>query len=146
MKSLLLKTLQLIGAGMLLLGPTFGAQLDHGFTMQVPFSFVAGNQHLSAGAYTIKADASNGTVVIRCGDQGPSMVFGTFSAGENKEYARAKLVFKRYGNRYFLSQIWPAGAIGRELGKSRQEVETAMTAPWPQTLTLIASASRNASN
>ena len=34
----------------------------------------------------------------------------------------AKLVFHRYGNTYFLSQIWMAGeSTGRELPKTRQE-------------------------
>lgn len=145
MKPLLFKTLQLIGIGILLLGPAHSGLVDHQFTMQVPFDFVAGNQQFAAGDYTIKSDVSTGAVVIRRGDEGPSLVFGTHSAGENKEYARAKLVFNRYGNRCFLTQVWPAGATGRELSKSRQEAETAKAAPQPEVVTLIASASRKAS-
>jgi hypothetical protein len=34
----------------------------------------------------------------------------------------ARLVFHRYGNTYFLSQVWMAGSsVGRELRKMRQE-------------------------
>jgi hypothetical protein len=98
---------------------------------------VAANHQFSAGDYTIKSDTLTGTVVIRSGNEGPTLVFVTYSAGDNKEYARAKLVFNRYGNHYFLSQVWPAGATGREVSKSRQEVEMAKAVSRPEVLTVI---------
>jgi len=135
MKSI--KTLLAIGFSILLLGSLLCAGQDHQFTMQVPFDFVAANHQFSAGDYTIKSDTLTGTVVIRSGNEGPTLVFVTYSAGDNKEYARAKLVFNRYGNHYFLSQVWPAGATGREVRKSRQEVEMAKAVSRPEVLTVI---------
>jgi len=39
---------------------------------------------------------------------------------------KTKLVFSRYGDQYFLSQIWMAGnEAGYQLPKSRREVEVA---------------------
>src|SRR5260221_14105421 len=96
MKSTLIKTLHAIaiGIGILLVASPLCAQADHQFTMQVPFAFSAGNQLFLAGDYTIKSDISTGTVVIRRED-GPAFSIGTYSAGENKDYARAKLVFNQ---------------------------------------------------
>jgi hypothetical protein len=54
-----------------------------------------------------------------------SLVLG-HSCESSKTPERSKLVFHRYGDRYFLAQIWVAGYnSGRELPKSRQEVEVA---------------------
>jgi hypothetical protein len=45
------------------------------------------------------------------------------------EPSQGKLVFHRYGDEYFLSQIWQAGVnAGRELPKSRREIEVAANA------------------
>ena len=44
----------------------------------------------------------------------------------NDWQAESKLIFNRYGNKYFLSQIWTAGSkSGRELPKSQRETELA---------------------
>ena len=113
MKSLLVKTLQFICAGMLLLSPAPCGQLDHKFTMQVPFDFVAANNQFSAGDYTITSDTATGTVALRSGDTGPTVVVATYSAGDNKDYARARLIFNQYGNHFFLTQV-PTKPIGRK--------------------------------
>jgi len=43
------------------------------------------------------------------------------------------LVFNRYGNDYYLSEVWPAGgSTGRELLKSHTERELARKAQEPQ--------------
>jgi hypothetical protein len=37
-----------------------------------------------------------------------------------------KLVFHRYGNAYFLSEVWPTGStLGKQLRKSKAELEIA---------------------
>ena len=145
MSSTLLKTMQAIGFGILLLVSPLSAGQDHQFAMQVPFDFVAANHQLSAGDYTVTSDTATGTVAIRSGYAGPTIVLATYSAGDNKECARAKLVFNQYGNHFFLSQVWPAGATGRELRKSRQEVEIAKTVSRPEVLSVIASGPSKAS-
>ena len=44
----------------------------------------------------------------------------------NDWQAESKLIFNRYGNHYFLSQIWTQGDnSGRELFKSQRESELA---------------------
>jgi hypothetical protein len=82
---LLVKTLNIIAAGMLLLSPALWGQLDHKLTMQVPFDFVAGNHQFSAGDYTITSGTAAGTSALRTGDQGPMLVPSTYSAGDHKD-------------------------------------------------------------
>ena len=41
--------------------------------------------------------------------------------------SQGKVIFHRYGNKYFLSQIWPAGdTIGLECPKSRVEKDVVL--------------------
>ena len=65
MKSLLLKTLQGIAAGAVLLASPLCAELGHQFQLQIPFDFTAGNRQFPAGAYSVKSDISSGVVLIR---------------------------------------------------------------------------------
>ena len=144
MKSLFLRTLQVVATGIALLASPLCAGMDHQFVLQVPFNFMAGNQQFPAGSYSIKSDASAGSVLIRSEGEGPAAFILTYPAGDNKEQVLAKLVFNRYGDHYFLSQVWPAGIAGRELSKSRQEVEVAKAGSRPEVLSLVASGPRKA--
>ena len=142
MKSLFLRTLQVIAGGIALLALPLCAGLDHQFVLKVPFDFMAGNHQFPAGEYSIKSDASAGTVLIRSEGEGPAAFIITYPAGENKDQVRARLVFNRYGDHYFLSQVWPAGVAGRGFSKSRQEVEVAKAGSRPEVLSIVASGPR----
>lgn len=87
----------------------------------VPFEFVAGSKTLAAGHYELSTANSAGEVLkIRGTEQ--SIFLLTMSATKNQIADKGKLVFRRYGNRYFLAEIWTAGhAEGRRLMKSKEE-------------------------
>ena len=142
MKSLFLRTLQVVAGSIALFALPLCAGMGHQFTLQVPFDFVAGNHQFPAGAYTITSDASAGTVLIRSEAEGPAAFIVTYPAGENKDQVRVRLTFNRYGDHYFLSQVWPAGVAGRGLSKSRQEVEVAKAGSRPEVLSIVASGPR----
>ena len=101
------------------------------------FSFFRGFSNGDKQIGQINFDIATGTVTIRCGINGPTVVLATYSAGDNRDYTHAKLVFNQYGNHFFLSQVWPAGATGRGLRKSRQEVEMAKATSRPEVLSVI---------
>ena len=66
----------------------------------------------------------------------------TLPTSANGPQDKTKLIFHRYGNRYFLAQIWSAGSSrGRELPKSAKEREQALTAhsQKPEQVTIVAS-------
>ena len=123
-----MKKRALVAATLFVLSVIVAAQVaraDEPMLVNIPFQFVAGNVTLPAGEYRVqKLDRSSGILVINCSDPDASVMVVTFSAQSNDPQSESKLVFNRYENRYFLSQVWTAGsARGRQLLKSPREKE-----------------------
>ncbi|PYU67819.1 MAG: hypothetical protein DMG49_17755 [Acidobacteria bacterium] len=106
------------------------AQAEEPMLVNIPFAFTAGNVTLPAGEYRVqKLDGNSAVVLISCTDASASAMVLSNAAQAKKAQTQSKLVFKRYENRYFLSQLWTAGSIhGRQLLKSRAEKEIAQSA------------------
>lgn len=106
------------------------ARAEQAMLVNIPFEFAAGNAVLPAGEYRVEKLGSNSAVLlIRCSDPGASVVLTTNAAVANDLQTESKLVFNRYGSRYFLSQVWSRGSSsGRQLLKSRREKEIAQVA------------------
>jgi hypothetical protein len=91
---------------------------------QVPFDFIVASKDFRAGEYNVRAVTSAGeAILISTTDKKDRVVTLTNGTGPNNgEDLPAKLVFHRYGNTYFLSQIWMAGEMtGHQLPESRRE-------------------------
>jgi hypothetical protein len=85
----------------------------------VPFDFVVGSTTLPSGAYTVDAITSTGeTLRISSTDSEKSAVRLTQAVAGNTSHA--KLVFHRYGQRYFLAEVW-TNEGGRQLTMSKDE-------------------------
>ena len=71
----------------------------------VPFDFQSGSTHLSAGTYTVGLDSQHIMHI-----QGENSVSVSLSRGEDDhtQSSRSKLVFRKYGNQYFLREVWRA--------------------------------------
>ena len=105
------------------------AQGSQKLVVQVPFEFHVGNSMLPAGEYTVFTDAATPVLRLRSYDSKSSVMILTNGVQTSIEPSQGKLVFHRYGDEYFLSQIWQAGVnAGRELPKSRRETEVAANA------------------
>jgi hypothetical protein len=89
--------------------------------VNIPFDFVVGDKGLPAGDYAITNVTSNSdTLRIRNATANDSAVRLTTTVNGTAD--RSKLVFHRYGERYFLAEVWTgAGNEGRMLFVSRQE-------------------------
>ena len=88
----------------------------------VPFNFAVGDKSFPAGTYDVGSIDNVNTKILRlqARDGNSSMMVGSNAAENLKPANKTKLVFNRYGNRYFLSQIWVAGERrGHQLPKSR---------------------------
>ena len=107
-------------------GSSFAHGSEFGLRANIPFDFVIGTKTLPQGTYTVKfLETSPNVLVIRGQDnnEGAIALSITVSA-EDIEDNSPKLIFHRYGNEYFLSQVWSgAGLAGKELPKSQQERE-----------------------
>ena len=90
---------------------------------EVPWEFNANNATLPAGQYYI-ADLATGGGVVKISNtkEAKSLFAMTVPLSRNGNTEKGKLVFHRYGNRYFLAEIWVAGEReGQKLRKSKEE-------------------------
>ncbi len=96
---------------------------DTQIVADIPFQFTVGDRAMPSGKYAVQATSSHRKMLlIQSADAKCSAIGLTNSIGSAKANERAKLVFHRYGERYFLAEVWSGGSdTGRELWKSRQE-------------------------
>ena len=88
----------------------------------VPFEFSVGYKTLPAGEYSVRsiASASNG-LLIQSSD-GKVSALRLSDATQRIKDKHARLVFHRYGERYFLAEVWNGvDNTGRRLLKSQEE-------------------------
>ncbi len=98
-----MKTLKmmLVVAGLFLAAPLFA---QRGVQSDIPFDFYVGNSQLMpSGTYQITPCAANVAVVRNC-DSGVSVFHLTHPSGK-EDKVRGKLVFHKYGDKYFLSEV-----------------------------------------
>jgi len=117
------------------------AQTDHEVRANIPFDFVVGKTTLPSGNYQIvRLGMNSENVSIRCAQASTATIAYAGPQEIRQPSDRTKLVFRRYGDRYFLSQIWVEGSTRmRTLPKSNLEKEVALD--WtPNNVVLYASA------
>ena len=92
----------------------------------IPFEFSFGETKLPAGKYAVgRAINSSDDVSISITNsdgRSKAVVLSHAVISSKHDTARASLVFHRYGDEYFLVQVWPASSsTGRQLRESRSE-------------------------
>jgi hypothetical protein len=108
---------------------------DRTVTANVPFSFYMGRSAMPQGAYKVKELSHGAVVCLRSADAANAVV--THQTVSKREIEPARLVFHRYGESYFLAQIWTGdGSIGQALTASPREKELAQNGAAP-TLAVI---------
>jgi len=120
----------LIGLGLLL--ATASAYAQTGVVKaNVPFNFIVEKTQIPAGEYLIQSlGISSSAMSIESPDRKLVKVVLPNACESAQAPDTTKLVFHRYGDQYFLAQIWTAGnGRGRELPKTRRESEVAMDYP-----------------
>ena len=90
----------------------------------IPFPFAVAGHTLPAGRYIVSRVNEN---TLRIHEStGPGILVLTNAAQRSESANSSKLVFHRYENTYFLSQVWISGNDrGREVPRSRAEREMA---------------------
>jgi hypothetical protein len=99
--------------------------LEYRLTANIPFDFTVADKKLPSGKYSIgRAQSNTGDLVLQINNVagGGSLTRLTIPVNTVHPKEKGTLVFHRYGDQYFLYQVWPAGgSIGRALPKSRSE-------------------------
>jgi hypothetical protein len=94
---------------------------DHKVTATVPFNFTVSGRTLPAGNYTIGNDG-NSPRIIRIYDREKALGVMAVTVPDTSTSGDNKLVFHRYGNQYFLSEIRTANeSMTCHLTTSKQE-------------------------
>ncbi len=102
-----------------------GSILNHEMTVSVPFGFIAGDKSLPAGDYSVQVNPERGSVVLHQEGQSPLILLTNQRESTNTS-PHGKLVFKRYGANFFLSEVWNQdNATGQALTPSAAEKEMA---------------------
>ena len=94
---------------------------DHKVTATVPFHFTVEGRTLPAGNYTIGSDA-NSPRLLTIADRKDGVAVMAITIPDSSYGADNKLVFHRYGNQYFLSEVRSTNSSMRcHLATSKQE-------------------------
>jgi hypothetical protein len=90
------------------LAPALRAQdLEFGVKVNVPFAFqTAMGQHFTAGVYTIRMDRAEIMLIQGTSKSGLAI---TQLANDGKPAEKGKAVFTKYGEKYFLREVWVRG-------------------------------------
>ena len=122
-----------------------GALLTIGVTLasaqmraNIPFDFTAAGSNLVEGEYTLETTGDTDQVLQMCNLQQHRCVFMIASQVASKaKNDPEKLVFNRYGNQYFLSQIW-SRSLARTLPQDRRERQLAKAGAEPAVAVIAA--------
>lgn len=82
--------------------PCHGQTSGHSMSVNVPFGFEMGDKHFEPGTYIVRTP---GTGVIELRGSGNAGLALTHDE-QGKATKTAKVVFDRYGDHYFLRQLW----------------------------------------
>ena len=97
-------------------------QTSHGVTAAIPFDFVVGDKTLPAGNYLVSSVTNDGTGLrIQNRDAKPAAFRFSSLIPEKNNKRSARMVFHRYGQQYFLAEIWSADGYGRALRQCKRE-------------------------
>ena len=105
----------------------------------VPFEFSLNHQMMPAGNYEISSEGNKLLEVRNLDNMKACLVIESVhvQASQTSEAPHAKLVFHRYGDQYFLAEIWDGSALGIRLPESKHEKELQLSSNAPQPETVV---------
>jgi hypothetical protein len=108
-------------------------------TVNIPFAFSVENHSLPEGKYTIFTVTPERSIRIVTSDGKHSAIVNTLPNYANSPSENSRLVFRRYGDEYFLTQVWTTGQdVARNPLSTKRAMEIASSGGKPQTFTVLA--------
>jgi hypothetical protein len=135
----------LITTYLLFIAATLFAQTTSQRLMKVniPFAFGVEDRSLPAGEYLVFTVTPERSIRFISIDGKHSAIVTTMPNYSSLPSENSRLVFHRYGNQYFLAQVWTAGQnVARNPLSSKKAMEIASSGERPETLTVVAIADR----
>ena len=111
-----------IGVSLSVLLAVVSAGADSGMKLRatMPFDFTVRDETLPAGTYTVEATGIDGLLLMRSEDCSRGVFIPTGAKQAKKGPESKKLIFRKYGDLYFLAEVCAYGS-GQEVYKSRKE-------------------------
>ena len=125
MKTQILRSTAILGLFFVLAIANVNAQTPSRAEVTVPFDFSAGKANLKAGSYRIHRLSGSAISIRSANGETAAIVSAPLSIGSRDFKAGERLVFNKYGDRYFLSQVWLSVDNGRQLFMSGAETKAA---------------------
>ena len=111
--------------------------------VHIPFAFSVENHSLPEGEYKIFTVTPERSIRIVSSDGKDSVIVNTLPNYANSPSENSRLVFHRYGDEYFLTQVRTAGQnVARNPLSTKRAMEIAGSSGKPQTFTVLALADR----
>jgi hypothetical protein len=108
-------------------------------TATVPFAFTLENTDLPAGTYTVSILSPYNMIKVQSADGRKVAWIGVIPSLKSEESKQVKLVFHRFGNEYFLAQVWEQGSkVHRDLRSGNRARELARNGDRMQFITILA--------
>jgi hypothetical protein len=105
----------------------------------IPFAFGVEDHSLPAGQYLVFTVTPERSIRIVSTDGKHSAIVNDLPNYASQPSPNSRLVFHRYGNEYFLAQVWTAGQnVGRNPLSSKKAMENASNGERPETFTVVA--------
>jgi hypothetical protein len=119
---------RILSVGIAMIGIAALHAQDRTVTANIPFAFYAGSTAMPEGAYRVEALSGGGVMYLRATEKGVSaskaITSWTMNASSKDDGKPPRLVFHRYGDVYFLSQIWTGnGSLGHGVAVTQREKE-----------------------
>jgi hypothetical protein len=119
MKRNLIVALTLVALSLLTVSTSFAQDR---VKANVPFAFQVGKSSLPAGTYVVSRAADH-AILIQSRDA-RSASLSTYSSEEKLRAQSPKMIFHKYGNSYFLAEIWDgSGSSGMQIPETKREKE-----------------------
>ena len=108
-------------------------------TVNIPFAFAVENHFLPAGEYLVLTVTPERSIRIASTDGKQTAIVNTLPNYASSPSANSRLVFHKYGDEYFLAQVWTAGQnVARSPLTSQRAMQIATSGERPETKIVIA--------
>ena len=125
MKATLLRVTSILAVIIALTSVSANAQgVSKRGTFVVPFEFSVGNNVLPAGEYVVSSETQ--LLRVESKDRKQHVAILPVSTRiDPRSASEVKLKFRRYGDQYYLSQVWLADGVGRDIKRHRTNSDVA---------------------
>lgn len=125
MKNKVTTIIAVVGLFLTLAVVSVSAQTPTGAEVSIPFDFSAGKASLKAGTYVIIRKSDRMLQIRRANEKKTILVNAPLTIGSQDSRSGERLVFNRYGDEYFLTQVWFTADQGKQLWPSNAETSAA---------------------